>query len=539
MLSWCAGSLLPSIGPGGLDGRDLDSELMMGESMKAAVTSPTPGNTPPIVLPIREPPPLSALLHCPIRGPLNVSALAKDGLTATEEARRIDFITFLLDREYPESHIAIETVIITKLGESGRNKLRCDVIVYDAPVDEIDHLPLSDRIKQALLVAEIKRDSNKREAAWKFQLEPAMRLLPGMKVMGAYWDDVNRLLFVKEIVKDQLRICQDTLSNLPKSGAPYKRKLLAYHDLVPNPNLVGVLFSIANVMRSHGINDEHTRYKESVKLLLARYCDEREAAASEGKPLALQVYPDADPGFLSRVTDIYNVARRRYSRAKTLFGPGPVTELSEQSLREIIRQIQGIDFRAASNETMQQVFMSFVPAVFKRLLGQYFTPINLVKTMVQMVRIGPNDKIADPAMGTADFLTAAAEERSSAGDADILQRIHGMDKDPQAFDLAVINMILNKDGQSNLSCEDTIQHQGRFSEEMGVVLCNPPFGEKTIENRQSVLAHYDLGHVWEREEISGQWKKNNEKILPHQQLGILFIERCVKLLDDRGRLAII
>lgn len=360
-----------------------------------------------------------------------------------------------------------------------------------------------------------------------------------MKVAGAYWDDINRLLFVKEIVKDQLKIRQDTLSNLPKWGEPYKRKLLVHHDLIPNPNLVGILFSIANVMRSYSVNDEHTRYKESVKLLLARYCDEREAAASEGKPLALQIYPDGDPNFLTRVTGIYNVARRRYSRAKTLFGTGPITDLPERSLRDIVKQIQGINFGSASTETMQQVFMSFVPVVFKKPLGQYFTPINLIKTMVRMTRIGPNDKIADPAMGTADFLTSATEERSNAGDADILQRLYGMDMDPQAFDLAVINMILNKDGQSNLLCEDAIQHHRRYSEEMGVVLCNPPFGEKTIESRPTVLIDYDLGHVWEKDEDTGKWKMDKEHTLPHQQLGILFIERCVKLLDEKGRLAII
>jgi type I restriction enzyme M protein len=188
--------------------------------MRTTLTSPIPEHLPATVLPIREPVPLSTLLHCPIRGPLNVSALAKDNLTATEEARRIDFLKFLLDRDYPESHIAVETVIVTSLGESGRNKLRCDVIVYDVPAHEIQHLPISERIKQALLVAEIKRDSNKREAAWRFQLEPAMRLLPGMRVMGAYWDDVNRLLFVKEIVKEKLKICQDTLSTCRDGAIP-------------------------------------------------------------------------------------------------------------------------------------------------------------------------------------------------------------------------------------------------------------------------------------------------------------------------------
>ena len=237
----------------------------------------------------------------------------------------------------------------------------------------------------------------------------------------------NQLLFAKQIVNDELQIFEDSLANLPVWGAAYRRKLLTYFDLSEKANLVGVLFNIANVMRSHGVNDEHVRYKETVKLLLARYCDERESQGSSCKPLALQVYPEGDPNFLSRVTACYSAAATRYRRAKTIFGPGPVTELSERTLREIIKQIQGMNFRAASNETMQQVFMSFVPAVFKKSLDQYFTPIGLVKAMVDMVRIGPNDKIADPGMGTADFLTAAAELRIVAGDTDILQRIYGFD----------------------------------------------------------------------------------------------------------------
>lgn len=103
-----------------------------------------------------------ALLHCPLRGQLSVTALAKDGLTVTEEARRIDFINFLLKRKYPPENIAVETVILKKLGESGRNKLRCDVIVYDLPVTHTKSIPLEDRLNHALLVAEIKRESDKK-----------------------------------------------------------------------------------------------------------------------------------------------------------------------------------------------------------------------------------------------------------------------------------------------------------------------------------------------------------------------------------------
>ncbi|MDF2695939.1 MAG: hypothetical protein K0S65_4322, partial [Labilithrix sp.] len=166
-----------------------------------------------------------------------------------------------------------------------------------------------------------------------------------------------------------------------------------------------------------------------------------------------------------------------------------------------------------------------------------FTPITLIDAMVDMVKITATDKIADPAMGTADFLSAAMSYRVGQGDDDAFQRVYGTDKDSQAYELAIINMILNRDGQANLFREDSIEHHKRWAESMNVVLCNPPFGARTVEDRASVLDKYDLGHQWEQDE-SGSWKKTN-KLFSKQQLGLLFIERCYKLLADGGRLAII
>lgn len=66
---------------------------------------------------------------------MTAQALAKDNLTPTEEARRIDFLHFLLDeRGYPADNVAVETVVLRGLGHAGKNSLRADVIVYDAPV---------------------------------------------------------------------------------------------------------------------------------------------------------------------------------------------------------------------------------------------------------------------------------------------------------------------------------------------------------------------------------------------------------------------
>lgn len=483
----------------------------------------------------------STALRCPVRGLLSASALAKDGLTPTEEARRIEFLNFLVDRDYPVDHLAVETVVLKKLGEGGRNKLRCDVILYKIPVAEVEHLPLAERLGHALLVAEIKRDATKKASGLDCQLEPAMRQLPGMKVMGAYWDDVHRLLFVKQMVRkngeQHLTVISDSLSNLPPFGGVYRAKPLVYSDLDQSANIMKVLMDIANAMRSHGINDERVRYRETVKLLLARYCDEKECKENPKTPLALQVLPGTDPQFAERVGEMYEVAASRYSRAKNLFSPTRRSDLPEKALRDIVRSIQGIEFISASNETMQQVFMSFVPTLFKKILDQYFTPIGLIQTMVEMVRVGPNDKIADPGMGTGDFLTAVMDARTRLGDPDAMQRVFGMDIDEMAHELAVVNMILNKDGQAGLLCVDSIAEHELFQGEMNVVLCNPPFGERSVERRPSVLKHYDLGHVWEQRK-DGSWVKT-DSLLPSQQLGILFIERSVKMLAAKGRLGII
>ena len=486
----------------------------------------------------------TTLLVCPVRGGLTAKALAKDGLTPTEEKRRIELIQYLLDRGYPSDFIAVETTIIRDLGEEGRNSLRADVVIYDIKRKRAKKLDQDARLHHMLLVAEVKRDAKKKERAIATQLEPAVRQLPNIAALGVYWDDTNRIVLHRERLQaedgsETIEIERDSIASLPPFGQPFRYQPITLDALTPPSNLVAILEAIANALRSEGINDDHQRYKETVKLLLARYIDERQAADRPKRDLKLQVFKDgADPTFLSRVQRVYEDAATRYSSAVTLFKPVRGSELSEHALRRIVSSIEGVHLSEASNDALQQVFMSFVPAVFKKSLDQYFTPITLIETMVTMAEIGPTDKVADPAMGTADFLVAAMADRAAKGDTDMAQRVFGADKDQQAYDLAVINMILNRDGQSGLECVDTIENTTLWEREMGVVLCNPPFGSRTLELREKVLAQYDLGHLWQVDHATGEWIKTDD-ILPSQQLGILFIERGYRMLADGGRMAII
>ena len=483
------------------------------------------------------------VLYCPVRGALGASGLASDGLTPTEEARRVDFLHFLIEeRSYPPEHIRVEVVTIRNLGESGRNQLRADVIVYDCAWAEIQSVDRQEQLEHVILVAEIKRDSTKKRKGVVYQLEPALRVLPRLSTVGVYWDDESRILFTKSVEKkkgyEEVVVTSDSIANLPDYGTAYQHKAITVDTLTKPSNLVATLNGLANIMRSHGINDSQQRYRETVKLLLARYIDEKSAKVSASKQLKMQVLEGADSGFKARINKLYTSASIRYSRVKTLFSPTTGPDVDEDTLRDLVRAVQGFDFSLVSSDTMQQVFMTFVPVVFKKDLSQYFTPASLIETMVRMVAPGPTEKIADPAMGTADFLAGAMNYCAQRGDDDALGRVYGIDSDAQAYDLAVVNMILNRDGQANLKREDSIANSTRWSEEMDVVLCNPPFGAKTLERRSSVLSDYALGHVWTPRDSLGEWEMT-DGVANGQQLGILFIERCWKMLRPGGRLAII
>lgn len=474
-------------------------------------------------------------LVCPIRGVLDATYFSKDGLKVTEEARRIECIKFLLSRKYPKDNFQCETIVIKHIGNSGRNALRADIVIYDITAAEAKLLPDDERNKHILLVAEIKRDSKSKASGVKFQLEPAMRQSDRTFVLGVYWDDINRHLYVKQVKDSQIEITQDELGNIPEYGNQYHYKKLKYKDLIKPEDITATLMDIANILRSNQVNDDSTRYRETVKLLLAKYIDEREAKES-GADLIMQVVPGEDSDFLNRIKKLYTRTARVYSKAKSIFSEG-LYDAEEKVLREMVQKVQGLNLLNSSSDAMQQVFMTFVPAVFKKDLDQYFTPLTLISCMVEVLHPGPNDKVADPAMGTADFLSATMQYRLKFNDGQIINRVYGSDKDPQAYELAVINMALNKDGQTNLLNIDTIEKYTLWNKQMDVVLCNPPFGSRTVETRPSVLKHYDLGHVWVCED--GKWKKTKE-IMPAQQLGILFIERCYKLLaEDGGRLGII
>jgi len=140
--------------------------------------------------------------------------------------------------------------------------------------------------------------------------------------------------------------------------------------------------------------------------------------------------------------------------------------------------------------------------------AEYFTPRHIVDRMVQIVDPQIAETIYDPACGTGGFIVRAFErvrdqinrKRISAVDKERMLRqlkekhLLGIEHVPLVFKLALMNMILHRDGSSQLQNDDSLSnkaqdvHKGKYD----VILANPPFGPTKQERMAQFEFHIKL-----------------------------------------------
>jgi len=164
-------------------------------------------------------------------------------------------------------------------------------------------------------------------------------------------------------------------------------------------------------------------------------------------------------------------------------------------------------------------------------LGQYFTPYEVIRLIVEIVNPRPGERIVDPACGTADFLVGAKQVADERYRVDISTQLQGYDVAPLAVHLSIFNLLLNGDrGLADVRVKDTLLEPLQYQGEYDVALCNPPFGARILEKRAEALERFELT---EMRESGGQ------RIPLPQESGLLYVEACLKAVRPGGRVGII
>lgn len=229
-------------------------------------------------------------------------------------------------------------------------------------------------------------------------------------------------------------------------------------------------------------------------------------------------------------------------RAVSFYGkhlPNKISDnlvVSIDTLNDILQILAPVKIIHSSRDVIQTFYMKFAKDLYKWDMAQYFTPTTVTDFLVKIINPQFGEHVADPACGSADFLVAAFRiaRKYNPGYADC---IWGIDNSSNAVQVAVLNMLLNGDGKTNIIKDDSLENVGKYLERYDVITCNPPFGSRIVETRSRVLRQYDLGYAWIKNDEDTSTK--TDTLLEKQETGILFIELCVKICKPGGRIAII
>ena len=218
--------------------------------------------------------------------------------------------------------------------------------------------------------------------------------------------------------------------------------------------------------------------------------------------------------------------------------------------------------------------------------GEFFTPRNVMKMVVDMIDPQLDEKILDSSCGTGGFPVIAMthvidalekifvdEFKAPRADwnEDIRRQFQaqiaetasknffGFDLNPDLVKAAKMNMVMNNDGSGNIWQANSLLPPHEWSDDFkrglarifnlapenirnansialfDVIVTNPPFGSKIPIDDEHILRQFDLAHIWN---FDGVWSMTDDlrSSVPPE---ILFIERCTQLLKPGGRMGIV
>lgn len=264
-----------------------------------------------------------------------------------------------------------------------------------------------------------------------------------------------------------------------------------------------------------------------------------------------------------------------------VFSGSEEIELRDKGIAFIASDLAKYSFLDASIDVKGTAYETIVSNTLKQEAGQFFTPRNIVKAMVEMLNPHENHRVLDPACGSGGFLVMVLDhvrkqiakelfpdlegpllnEKFSSFEVNERVReyaensIFGFDFDPDLKKAARMNMVMAGDGHANIFHVNSLEypnwehpeeitkinnavnesllamqdlenaHGSDAREKFDMIFTNPPFGakvkvEKSTIYKEDGTLYYQLGAYSDAPEV-------------------LFIEACYNFLKPGGKMAIV
>lgn len=481
-----------------------------------------------------------------------------------------DFITGIAVLATPEEVNAVQVYAQRLVDDYGYPKshirTRPQYRVRRSPSDEIGTFPVDiavfestqhsdDNIK---IVVECKRPRRK---------EGLAQLKLYLDMCGAelgVWFNGSEHAYVRRVQGKRGWKYQE-IPNIPRFGQRTDDiGLFRRRDLRPPKNLKIVFRDIRNHLAGNttGITRDESLAQEIINLLFCKIYDEINTAPDE--MVAFRCGIDESPREVKkRIVELFEFrVKREYN---DVFSGRDQIALDPASLVYVVGELQNFCIIQADRDAVGDAFEVFIGPALRGSEGQFFTPRNVVKLLVDLIDPKPGETVIDPACGSGGFLIGALEhtwahlqeeaKRKEWSEAVLTRKkvevaskcFRGMDKDSFLAKVTKAYMAIIGDGRGGVFCENSLTKPEEWSAtardrvrlgKFDVVLTNPPFGSKIPVKGKGLLSQYQFGRKWRKNKKTGQLSKT-DTLRDEQAPHILFLERCLQLLKPGGRLGLV
>jgi type I restriction enzyme M protein len=484
-----------------------------------------------------------------------------------ENAYIIDYISGQEIKATPEEVEAVQPFSGQLVEDYGYMKeeiqTRPQFRVKSSPSDTVKKYPVDIAIFNSkkkdddsiYIIVECKKKARK---DGRTQLEDYLRL---SKAKLGVWFNGEERLFLKKFEQNG-EVLFEEIPNIPKKGqrlediGKFKRK-----DLQVPHNLKLVFKTIRNHLAGNfkGATRDEELAKELINLIFCKIYDEKFTKQNDIVNFRIGINEDLKI-VETRILSIFDKLKSKYTEVIEV---SDTIKLDKEAIAYVVGELQNYTLLESQRDVIAEAFETFIGYALKGAQGQFFTPRNIVKLLVEITNPKPDELVIDPACGSGGFLveslrhmwntleiqakdygwseSALHEEKMATA----MQKIRGVEKDNFLSKVTKAYMIIIGDGKSGIHCEDSLEEPKEWQDktkqnislgQFDVLLTNPPFGKDIKIVGEDKLKQYDLAYQWKKE--NGKLTKTN-KLKSEEVPQILFIERSLQLLKDGGRMAIV
>ena len=483
------------------------------------------------------------------------------------------------EHKYLTSQIKIEYTL-----QVGSRKPRADIVIWDkdAPEKTQGTIKIIIECKKETVDARNAKDGIA-------QLQSYMSVCPNCE-WGMWTNSIQKFVF-RKYTDESGNICFMDYNDIPSADGNLDEVNRPSRKNLRNASDDNLLFVFKTCHNHIYVNDgmqKQPAFFELLKVIFCKIEDERNIP----KPLEFfttseeRSNPDGQLTVQKRISQIFQRVKKRHGK---IFDANDEIKLTPRSLAYIVSELQRYSLLSTNIDIKGKAYEEIVGANLRGDRGEFFTPRNVMKMVVEMINPQIDEKVLDSSCGTGGFLVQAmthviaqleAEFSASMGipkkdwDSDTVKvfqdrisemastSFFGFDINPDLVKATKMNMVMNNDGSGNIlqtnsllpPHEWTDEFKTRLAEALhikkseirnyesiaffDVIVTNPPFGSKIPIKDESILKQFDLAHIWVNDKATGIWRKT-ERLQSSVPPEILFIERCTQFLVPGGRMGIV